>query len=107
MEGGRRVSVRPRELVAAILAAGISLAIVVICVGVATHSGPISAEESTLIATVLGAAVGALATYLGTSRNGGDEPEPQRAPEPTSSEAPPERTSRLPPPAGKYGDPTA
>jgi hypothetical protein len=73
------VKYRGSELVAAILAAGIALAIVAICIGVATHEGPISAEESTLIATVLGAAVGAIATYLGTGRGGGDLDDDERA----------------------------
>ena len=59
----------PRGVAALVLAAGVAIAIIAIAVGAAVHSGPISAEESTLIATVLGAAVGALATFLGV-RNG-------------------------------------
>jgi hypothetical protein len=51
-------------------------------VGAAVHSGPISAEESTLIATVLGAAVGALATFLGFHNGNHDEPDEHQLPPP-------------------------
>jgi hypothetical protein len=54
-----------RGLAAIILAVGVTIALVTIAIGAAIHTGPISAEESTLIATVMGAAVGALATFLG------------------------------------------
>ena len=69
----------PRGLTALVLAAGIAIAIIAVAVGAAVHEGSVSAEESTLIATVLGAAVGALATYLGTRDR--DE-EPPRDPPP-------------------------
>lgn len=103
---GRRARVRLRgpELVAAILAAGIALAIVAICIGVATHEGTISAEESTLIATVLGAAVGAIATYLGTGRHRDDLDDDERAEleryrhEVIPAEVVDEPTTPLPPP---------
>lgn len=49
---------------------GVALAIVTIAVGAAVHHGPISDQESTLLATVLGAAVGAIATYLGVRVSG-------------------------------------
>jgi hypothetical protein len=62
-----------RGLAAIILAIGVTTAIIVIAIGSAVHSGPISAEESTLIATVMGAAVGALATFLGFHNGNGSE----------------------------------
>jgi hypothetical protein len=55
-----------RGMTALVLAVGIALAICAVAVGAAVHEGTVSAEESTLISTVLGAAVGALATFLGT-----------------------------------------
>lgn len=61
-----------KGLAALVLAAGVAIAIIAIAVGAAVHSGPISAEESTLIATVLGAAVGALATFMGLRGGNGD-----------------------------------
>jgi len=66
----------PRGIAALVLALGVAIAIVAIAVGAAVHSGPISAEESTLIATVLGAAVGALATFLGLRHEDTGEAEP-------------------------------
>ena len=54
-----------RDLVALVLAGGAAVALVVIAVGAAVHTGPISQEESALLSTALGASVGAIATYLG------------------------------------------
>ena len=50
---------------ALVLAVGLSLSILVLSIGVIIHEGPVSLEESSLLSAVLGAAVGALATYLG------------------------------------------
>jgi hypothetical protein len=78
--GGRRrleMLSDARGLAALVLAGGVAIAIIAIAVGAAVHSGPISAEESTLIATVLGAAVGALATFLGFHNGGEHHPEPE------------------------------
>jgi hypothetical protein len=52
-------------LVAIILAVGASTAIVLLAVMEVVRDGNVTAEEATLLATVLGAAVGAVATYLG------------------------------------------
>jgi hypothetical protein len=54
-----------RDVVALVLAGGAVLALIVTAVGASIHRGPISAEESSLLSTALGAAVGAVATYLG------------------------------------------
>jgi hypothetical protein len=56
---------RARDLVALVLAAGAAVALIVTAVGAAIHRGPISQEESSLLSTALGAAIGAAATYLG------------------------------------------
>lgn len=56
-----------RAVVAVILSFGIAAAIVIIAVGATFHRGAISNEESNLLSTVLGAAIGAVATYLGIS----------------------------------------
>lgn len=55
-------------LVAVVLSAGLAIAICTLAVGAVVHAGPISQEESNLLSTVLGAIVGAVATYLGTRR---------------------------------------
>lgn len=80
-----------RGLAVLILAFGTSLAIVVTAVGAAVHRGPISTEESTLLATVLGAAVGALATFLGLHESSSRRLEED------------DRASPPPPPPSPYG----
>jgi len=52
-------------VVAVILAVGVSAAMIITALGAAWHLGPISQAESTLLSTVLGASVGAVAAYLG------------------------------------------
>jgi hypothetical protein len=93
--------------VALVLATGIALAILAVAVGAAAHEGSVSAEESTLISTVLGAAVGALATYLGTRDERHEPPEPPQylerpsdEPQPPPPPPPLEETTymRRPPP---------
>lgn len=66
---------RGYNLVAVVLAAGVSIAVIVLAVGSVAINGPVSTEEATLLSTVLGAAVGAVATYLGT-RSSSDPPPP-------------------------------
>jgi uncharacterized membrane protein len=63
--GGR---VDPRGLAAVILAVGISVALVASLVGALISSRVLSQEEVALISGVVGAAVGAVATYLGGGR---------------------------------------
>jgi hypothetical protein len=69
-----------KALTALVLAGGVALAVVVLAVGAAVTHGPISTEESTLLSTVLGAAVGALATFLGLARANGHEPDEEEHP---------------------------
>lgn len=54
-----------RGLVAVVLAAGVAICVVSLSLGIAVTTGPISQEDSALLSTVLGAAIGAVATYLG------------------------------------------
>jgi len=54
-----------RGAVALVLAVGVSVAIVATLVGAVLSSHQLSAEETSLISGVVGAAVGAVATYLG------------------------------------------
>jgi hypothetical protein len=69
-----------RAAVAVILAAGVAVAVVLLSIGAENATKAISAEDANLLSTVLGAAVGAVATYLGTlSRPGpGPGPDPDR-----------------------------
>ncbi len=59
-----------RGLTELVLAIGVTCAVVVLAIGAAIHRGPISPDEATLLATVLGAAIGALATLLGSRGDG-------------------------------------
>jgi len=52
-------------IVAIILALGAASSIVLLTVMELTRDGHVTPEEATLLSTVLGAAVGAVATYLG------------------------------------------
>jgi hypothetical protein len=63
--------VRHQAVVALVLAAGVAIAVISLSIGAAFANGPVSTEEATLLSTVLGAAVGAIATYLGTRSAGG------------------------------------
>jgi hypothetical protein len=54
-----------RDMAALILAAGVAIAVIALAVGAAVHSTSISISEATLLGTVLGTAVGGLATFLG------------------------------------------
>lgn len=76
LDGARHL--RGTSLVALVLSTGVAIAFVALSVGATFNNGPVSTEESTLLSTVLGAAVGAIATYLGTrgGRGDGDPPAP-------------------------------
>jgi hypothetical protein len=54
-----------RGTVAVILAAGIAVSVVSLCMGAVIQDETISNQGAALIETVLGASVGAVATYLG------------------------------------------
>jgi hypothetical protein len=58
-------------LVAVILALAVSVSIIIISIGAEITNQPLSSEEQTLISTVVGAALGAVATYIGIARPGG------------------------------------
>jgi hypothetical protein len=74
-------------IVAVILAIGVAAAIVILSANELTTSGHVTGEESTLLSTVLGTAVGAIAGYLGTHGRFDDPP------------APPAPPAEVPPPA--------
>jgi hypothetical protein len=93
-------------LAAVVLATGVVLAVVIATAGAAISHREFSPDETTLLSTVLGAAIGAVATYLGTHGRRPDEsthkggpametpptpPEPQPEPQP-EPEPEPERT---------------
>lgn len=61
-------------LAALVLAAGVMLAVVVATAGAAISHREFSGDETTLLSTVLGAAIGAVATYLGTHHPRRDYP---------------------------------
>lgn len=70
---------------AVILAAGTALAVIVLAVGAAATAGPISQEDAALLSTVLGASVGAVATYLGgRGANRGTDPPETPTPPPST-----------------------
>lgn len=60
-------------VVALILATGIAISVVLLAVSELDHgtAGHISGEESTLLSTVLGAGIGAIATYVGLRSHDG------------------------------------
>ena len=70
----------PRSLVAFVLVIGTAVAIVALAIGAAwteaSNNGHVSDQASTLLSTVLGAAVGAIAAYLGGRIAGDNEPAP-------------------------------
>ena len=75
-----------RGWVALLLAFGIAASAIIICIETILHVGPATAEEATVLSTVLGASVGAVATYLG-----GHLPTPPEPPPPDQKDdvAPP------------------
>lgn len=88
-----------RSLAALVLAAGVGIAVVALAIGVSFTNGPISNEEATLLSTVMGAAVGALATYLGLRNGNGHEPAAEGPPVVDYQPEPPDATyMRRPPP---------
>ena len=65
---------RDRAIAALVLAIGVAASVVILCIETVVHSGPVSAEEATVLSTVLGATVGAVATYLGGAAVGRRHP---------------------------------
>lgn len=62
-------------IVAIILAIGISGSLILLSVNEFTHNGHLSEGETTTVSTVLGAGVGALATYMGVKHGGKEDSE--------------------------------
>jgi hypothetical protein len=62
-----------RGICAIILAAGVMISLVAAAVAASIRGHEFSPDETTLLSTVLGAAIGAVATYLG----GGRRPPPE------------------------------
>lgn len=60
-----------KNLVALVLAGGAGVAVIVLSVGAVVSGRTLSVEEASVLSAVLGAAVGAVATYLGLSRDEG------------------------------------
>lgn len=58
-------------LVAVILAASIGATLVIVALETVLHSGAISDAEANVLSTVIGAAIGSIATYLGVSKSNG------------------------------------
>lgn len=58
---------QPRDVLALILGGGAVVAVVLLAISEALTSGHVSADASTLFSTVLGALIGAVATYLGST----------------------------------------
>lgn len=65
-----------RTIVAVVLAGGVGLAVVVLAIGAVVSGRTLSVEETAVLSSVLGAAVGALATFLGVKK--GDEEPPRQ-----------------------------
>ena len=83
-------------LVAIVLALGLAVAVVLLCLETILHRGPVSDSEAAVLSTVLGAAVGAVATYLGGARPSSAEP-PDRSPDtPPAPLSPPPGTATSP-----------
>jgi uncharacterized membrane protein len=55
-------------LVAIVLALGLATTVILLALETILHRGPVSDTEAAVLSTVLGAAVGAVATYLGGAR---------------------------------------
>jgi len=61
-------------LVALVLAVSVGATMIIISVETVLHSGAISQAESNVLSTVVGAVIGAVATYLGVARSNGTKP---------------------------------
>jgi hypothetical protein len=57
--------IETRDLAALVLAGGVSITVILLGISSVVHSTSISISEATLLGTVLGTAVGGLATFLG------------------------------------------
>lgn len=53
------------DTAAIILALGVACSIIILSINELTHPGHLTTDETTVIATILGAGIGAIATYIG------------------------------------------
>lgn len=60
-------------IVAIIIALGVSISLILLAASEVEHVQHITEAEATVLATVLGAAIGAVATYLGGRDRGKDD----------------------------------
>jgi hypothetical protein len=59
-----------KTLVAVVLAGGVAAAVVVLAIGAVVSGRALSIEETAVLSAVLGAATGAVATFLGVRKDG-------------------------------------
>jgi len=75
------VKLSPASLVALILAAGVACAMIALAIAAgvaeASHANAVSEAAANLLATALGAAIGALSTYLGVKTPDSSSQEPR------------------------------
>lgn len=89
------MTMRPSSLVALVIAGGVSLSLVALSIGAAWTeagggTGQLSTESSALLSTALGAAIGAVATYLGV-RSGMTPPGEASSPDELPDRWPPSK----------------
>jgi hypothetical protein len=60
-----------KVIIALVLAMGTAISIVLLSINELVNAGHITASESTLYSTILGALIGALGTYLGLQERNG------------------------------------
>ena len=65
-----------RDVIAVVLALGAAGAVIVVAIGAAVSGRGVTAAEGALLGTIIGASVGAIATYLGTRPNNPPPPSP-------------------------------
>jgi hypothetical protein len=71
-----------RGIAALILAVGLAATVIILAIETIIHTGPVSTQEASLLSTVLGATVGAVAVYLGGHTPNGSGPVPSEEPAP-------------------------
>ena len=72
----RPPAVTGRDVIATVLAIGAAGAVIAVAIGAAVSGRGVTAAEGALLGTIVGASVGAIATYLGGYR--GPPPSPRR-----------------------------
>ena len=62
-----------RGVAALLLALGVAGSALALAIGDAVHTSPTPAEDATILSTILGASVGAIAGYIGARTHGTDK----------------------------------